>query len=73
LRPKAIVGIVLILAGIVIIIFIAVIIIAVMGHNADDISDILGAIDPNSIAFKIVIWIPIIACFIPGYYLVKSK
>ncbi|MHA1460204.1 MAG: hypothetical protein ACTSO8_01880 [Promethearchaeota archaeon] len=72
MEPKAIIGVVLILIGIVIIGLIAAIVFGVMAHDADNIGDVLGAIDPNSIVFWVIFGIPVITCFLPGYYLIKS-
>ena len=70
MKPKAIIGVALIIIGIVIFVFVTVGVIGVMAHDADSISDIFT--DSNSIVFMVIFGIPVIGCFLPGYYLIKS-
>ena len=72
MRPRAIIRVVLILIGIGIIVFLAVGLIGVMAHDADNISDIFNTIKSNSILFGVIFGIPVVVCFLPGYYLAKS-
>ncbi|NVM46850.1 MAG: hypothetical protein HWN79_18235 [Candidatus Lokiarchaeota archaeon] len=72
MRPRAIIGVMLIIIGIVIISIVAIGLFGVMAHDADNISDVLNTIESNSILFGVIFGIPIVVCFIPGYYLAKS-
>ena len=70
MKPKAIIGIVFVIIGIVIIGFIAIPIIGAISHGVDDISNFFTG--SNSIVVGIIFGIPVVACFLPGYYLIKS-
>ena len=72
MRSRAIIGVVLILIGIVIIVFLTVGLFGIMAHDADNISDVFNTIESNSILFGVIFGIPVVACFLPGYYLAKS-
>ena len=70
MKPKAIIGIVLIIIGILIFCFVSIGMIGLMAHDADSINDVFT--ESNSIVFGVIFGIPLIGCFLPGYYLVKS-
>ena len=63
MRPRAIIGVVLILIGIVIIVFLTVGLFGIMAHDADNISDVFNTIESNSILFGVIFGIPVVACF----------
>jgi len=70
MKPSAIIGSVLVIIGIIIIGFIAIVMFGIFSHDFDNIRDIFT--ESNMIVFGIIFGIPFGICLLPGYYLLKS-